>query len=150
MTAHPPKDRGGFTLVELAVVVMIVALLAAIAMPNLQRAIVKARATAAIAELQVIRVAVLNYLGDYHTYPPDRNRGVIPPRLDAYLPENFSFSTEYYVIDYDNWAPTQGFIGLTIITADTIIGGAMIDILGDNTWSNGKEKFTWVIDWTEG
>jgi len=102
-----------------------------------------------IAELEVVRVAVMSYLGDHHTYPPDRNRGTIPPGLEAYLPEGYSFTTEYYVIDYDNWAPSEGFIGLTVITPDTVIGGAMIDILGPNSWSNGTDKFTWVIDWID-
>lgn len=143
------RTRGGFTLVELAVVVLVVALLASIALPNFQRAIVKARATEAIAELQVIRVAVMGYLGDHHEYPPDRNRGTVPPGLAAYLPENYSFRQEYYTIDFDQWGPTRGFVGLTVITPDTILGAAMIDILGAGTWSNGKDKFTWVIDWID-
>ncbi len=141
-------DRRGFTLVELAVVVLIIALLAAIAMPNLQRAILKARAAEAVSELQVIRVGVLNYLGDYHAYPADKNRGQIPNGLADYLPANFTFVRPLYTIDYDEWSGSQGFVGLTIITKDKVFGAAMVDLLGANAWTNGNDKFTWVIDWT--
>lgn len=140
--------REGFTLVELAVVVLIVALLAVIATPNFQRALLKARAAEAVSELHVIRVAVLNYVGDRHTYPPDRNRGQIPPGLAEYLPANFSFVRPGYTIDYDEWSGSRGFVGLTIITQDRLLGQAMVDMLGTNTWSDGNQKFTWVVEWT--
>jgi len=159
MTPHPETDghgeprpgghRGGFTLVELAMVVLIIALLAAIGLPNFQRAVVRARATEAIAELQVIRVAVMGYLGEHHQYPADVNRGQVPDGLGPYLPEGYTFTTEYYTIDYDNWSGKDpGFVGLSVITTDAEIGAMMIDILGDNAWSNGSDRFTWVVDWT--
>jgi prepilin-type N-terminal cleavage/methylation domain-containing protein len=142
--------RGGFTLIELLVVVLVIALLTALAQPNLQRALLKARATAAVADLQVVRVAVLNYQGNNHAYPADEGRGVVPAGLDAYLPDNFSMQREYYTIDYDNWsAQEQGFVGLTIITTDALLGQEMVHILGPNTWSDGAQKFTWVIEWTK-
>jgi len=145
----PGRGRGGFTLAELLVVMAILSLLAGLAIPNLQRAILKARAADAIGDLEVIRVAVLQYQGDRHEWPPDRNRGQIPPGLEEYLPDGFSFVGDDYVMDYDNWSRNRGFIGLTIITQEPELGDAMLSLLGDGTWTNGRNKFTWILDWTE-
>lgn len=143
-------DRKGFTLVELVVVVLVIALLAALAQPNLQKAIIKARAAEAVSTLQVVRVAVLNYHGDHHTYPKDVGRGQIPAGLAAYMPTGFSLTQKYYTVDYDNWSTkSQGFVGLTVITKDALIGNEMVDMLRPNAWSNGSDKFTWVIEWTK-
>lgn len=143
-------DSRGFTLVEMAVVILIIAFLAAMAMPNLQRALLKARATAAVGDLDVIRVAVLNYHADHNAYPADVNRGIVPAGLASYLPGNFSMKRSSYTMDYDNWsAQAQGFVGLTIITTDKDLGQEMVHMLGDNTWSNNAQKFSWVIEWTK-
>jgi type II secretory pathway pseudopilin PulG len=133
---------------ELVVVVFIIALLAAIAQPNLHRALVKARATQAVQDLQVVRVAVLNYHANYHVYPPDVNRGQVPPGLGPYLPENWSLTQKYFTIDYDNWSTkSEGFVGVTVITPDAEIGAEMVSMLGPNAWTDGSQKFTWVIEW---
>jgi len=143
-------DRAGFTLVELVVVVAVIAFLAAIAAPNLQRAIVKARAAEAVSDLQVIRVAVLNYHADLSTYPRDVSRGRVPAGLASYLPQGFSLTQKYWTVDYDNWSTTsQGFVGLTVITTDKQVGQEMVRMLRPNAWSNGSDKFTWVIEWTK-
>lgn len=143
-------NRRGFTLVELVVVVLVIALLAALAQPNLQKAIIKARAAEAVSTLQVVRVAVLNYHGDHHVYPADVSRGQVPKGLAPYMPTGFSLTQKYYTVDYDNWsAQSQGFVGLTIITTDALIGNEMVNMLRPNAWSNGSNKFTWVIEWTK-
>ena len=142
--------RRGFTLVELAVVVAVIGFLASIAIPNFQRAVLKARATDAVSELHVIRIAVMNYVGDKHTWPADVGRGRIPTGLAEFLPSGFTFTPEGYVVDYDNWSTkSQGFIGLTVITTDAQLGQAVVDILGPNSWTDGGTKFTWVIEWTD-
>jgi len=136
--------------VELLVVVLIVAVLAAVAAPNLQRAIVKARAAEAISDLQVVRVAILNYHANHHVYPADVNRGQVPEGLGAYLPDGFSLTQKYYTMDYDNWSQTaEGFVGLTVITTDAVLGAEMVWMLRPNAWSNGSNKFTWVVEWTD-
>ena len=55
------KNRGGFTLVEIMIVVAIIALLAAIAVPNFLRARKRSQATRIIEDLRMIDAAVDQY-----------------------------------------------------------------------------------------
>jgi len=81
--------RRAFTLVEIMIVVAIVALLAAIAIPNLLRARLNANESAAIASLRSISTACEEYRGaqDPNSYPPDMSTMVnaIPPYVDPVL-----------------------------------------------------------------
>ena len=55
------KNRGGFTLVEIMIVVAIIALLAAIAVPNFLRARKRSQATRILDDLRVIDAAIDQY-----------------------------------------------------------------------------------------
>ena len=55
------KNRGGFTLVEIMIVVGIIALLAAIAVPNFLRARKRAQGTRCLEDLRIIDSAVDQY-----------------------------------------------------------------------------------------
>ena len=55
------KNRGGFTLVEIMIVVAIIALLAAIAVPNFLRARKRSQATRVLEDLRMIDGAVDQY-----------------------------------------------------------------------------------------
>lgn len=138
--------RGGFTLLEMAVAVVLVVFLGTLALPRLHRALVRARATEAVSDLHVVRVAVLGYLADHHEYPSDVMRGEMPPGLAPYLPEGFAWTTEHFVLDYDNWTDQEGFVGLAVITPDTEVGTVMADLLGNESWV-GRGRFTWILDW---
>src|SRR5438132_8603279 len=55
------KNRGGFTLVEIMIVVAIIALLAAIAVPNVLRARKRSQATRVLEDLRMLDSAIDQY-----------------------------------------------------------------------------------------
>ena len=132
-------------------VVLVIAILAAIAIPNMKSVLMRARAAEAVGDLQVLRHAVFSYLGDNHQWPPDAGVGVVPAGMAAYLPEGWSMVKENYEMNYDNWASVGqvDFIAVTVEVADTDFGSYVVDMLGPNAWTNGSFKFTWVLEWLE-
>ncbi len=63
--------RGGFTLVEIMIVVAIIALLAAIAVPNFLRSRKRSQATQVLEDLRVIDGAVDQYAIEFRKSPGD-------------------------------------------------------------------------------
>ena len=67
------------------IVVAIVALLAAIAVPAFMRARQRSQNAKFMNALRVATGAVEVYATEHHSYPPDVNRGIVPPGLASYL-----------------------------------------------------------------
>ena len=63
------RRDAGFTLAELVIVVLIVGLLAALAVPNVSGAIMRAKETALLENLRVMRNAIDDYHADKAAYP---------------------------------------------------------------------------------
>jgi prepilin-type N-terminal cleavage/methylation domain-containing protein len=64
MTRH----KSGFTIIELLIVLIVIGVLTAIAVPSFQQAKGRARAAALRADLRNLATAQEEYLGDHHVY----------------------------------------------------------------------------------
>jgi prepilin-type N-terminal cleavage/methylation domain-containing protein len=64
MLQNLKSNRGGFTLIEIMIVVAIIALLASVAVPNAVRARKRAQATALLEELRVLDAAKEQYAAE--------------------------------------------------------------------------------------
>jgi len=81
-------NKKGFTLVEIMIVVAIIALLAAIAIPNLLRARLNANESAAISALRTVSAAAISFRAVNAAYPAALNNlgaGSNPTYIDTVL-----------------------------------------------------------------
>lgn len=147
--------RGGFSLVELLVAVSIVGILAAIAIPNMRNMTFRARATTVAADIEVLRLATLDYNAEEHTWPAEVAAGVVPPELAGHLPDGFSFEGNGYQLDYEVLSFPTGLpgdptttllIGATVISTDDRLHNAVAELLGGNIVASAGNTHTVVID----
>jgi prepilin-type N-terminal cleavage/methylation domain-containing protein len=101
------KNKSGFTLVELLVVIAIIGILSSVVLASVRSARNKAYYNRALWEFRNINTALMLYLDDYGTYPPDATRDVAPTGFDVYLtgagtwPKAPWGPLSYY--DWDSW-----------------------------------------------
>lgn len=74
------------------IVVAIIALVAAIAVPGFMRARQRAQNAKFLNALRVGGDAIETYAIEHSSYPPDVNRGVVPPGLATYLDPTFNWT----------------------------------------------------------
>jgi prepilin-type N-terminal cleavage/methylation domain-containing protein len=72
----------GFTLIELLIVVAIIAILAAIAVPNFLEAQVRAKVSRVRSDQRTIATAMEAYAVDHNWYPPDSDNTILRPTED--------------------------------------------------------------------
>lgn len=71
-------NRRGFTLIELLIVVAIIGILAAIAIPNFMEAQVRAKVARSQADMRELKNAIYQYQVDWDTWPADSYGGTDP------------------------------------------------------------------------
>ncbi len=153
--ARPDGRRGGFSLVELLMAVSIVGILAGLAIPNMRNMTFRARATTVAADIEVLRLATLQYNADRNAWPPETGPGVVPTELSGFLPDGFSFDGNGYQLDYENLSfpgglpgdpTTTQLIAAAVTTADSQLANAIAELLGGNIVASVGNTHTVVID----
>ena len=81
------RDSKGFTLIELLIVVAIIGIIAAIAIPNLLNAIDRGKQKRTMADLRSIGTAVETYAVDNSVYPVAATAAILKPIIEngAYM-----------------------------------------------------------------
>src|SRR5687767_6423857 len=137
LTTLPRRRRRGFSLIELMTVMAVIGLLAALGIPRYRDMKRRAYSANIMSDFNTVRVAAYNYFADNATYPPDGGAGTAPAVLVPYLPQNFSFSTEQYTLDYDVWPspfnPSQLIVGVTVTSGDQ----ELVNMVARNIQSGG-------------
>ncbi|GMR12924.1 MAG: hypothetical protein BMS9Abin29_1119 [Gemmatimonadota bacterium] len=138
------RNERGFTLVELAIVVLIISILAALAQPHYTNMRTRARAAQAVSELAMLRSAVVRFQGLNHTWPPEAAEGEIPAGLEAQLQDGYTFTRSGYTLDYDYWGGAPFVVGVTLVTTDSDLGDMIMQIVG-SMWKAG-DRYSMVIE----
>ncbi len=82
--------RKGFTLIELLIVVAIIGILAAIAVPNFLNAQIRAKCARVVSDMKTLETALSMYRLDNNAYPP-ANKARVPGSGDNYHPNEIRF-----------------------------------------------------------
>src|SRR5271170_8022255 len=123
------KNRGGFTLVEIMIVVAIIALLAAIAVPNFLRARKRAQATRILEDLRVLDSSL-----DQYAIETGRTPGFTPAFAD--LQNYLKTGTLLYNTDTDLFGDSYGpFTVDSIPNVPTSAFNSLSDVIDPSFWS---------------
>ncbi len=120
--------KGGFTLVELLVVMLIIGLLLSIAVPRYFHTVAKARETVLRQDLLILREAIDKYLADLNQYPDSLTALVDKKYVKAVPVDPFTRSAETWTFvpsddperqgirDIHSGAPDKGADGTEVMS----------------------------------
>lgn len=148
------RRQKGFTLIELLIVVAIIGIIAAIAIPNLLNAINRGRQKRTMADIRNIGTAIESYSVDYNQYPrveTGQARALLNPYLEPTyirrIPVADGWNGDIYVDgdstngrEYTLWSGTRNKN-----TSMAYVGGPTTTFDADIIFSNGS-----FVQWPEG
>jgi general secretion pathway protein G len=151
------RRQKGFTLIELLIVVAIIGIIAAIAIPNLINAIQRGRQKRTMGDIRTLSTCVEAYATDWAFYPrvddgstPDLNNFTVPTYLRK-LPSRDGWNNPLYwggVAASDGGRAYSFWSGAKDGNSDYTLGGTggpKTDFNSDIVYSNGT-----FIQWPEG
>ncbi|MBN2328381.1 MAG: prepilin-type N-terminal cleavage/methylation domain-containing protein [Candidatus Omnitrophica bacterium] len=100
--------RQGFTLIELLIVVAIIGILAAIAVPNFLNAQIRAKCSRAISDMKTIETSLEMYRLDNNDYPP-ADKALAPGSGDYFHPNEIRYYRLTTPVSYLNSIPKDPF-----------------------------------------
>ena len=121
------RNKKGFTLIELLIVVAIIGIIAAIAIPNLLSAIQRSKQKRSMSDMRSLGTGLGAYQVDFNGYPADQTLGALdyldpnymvnPPLRDGWRNSwNYtaspggSFTQEYTLISYGKNLGSDGYV----------------------------------------
>jgi prepilin-type N-terminal cleavage/methylation domain-containing protein len=134
------RRSAGFTLIELVVVLLFVAVIAALTIPNYLSLVRKTHVMQVVADVQAVRAAAYIYYGDTLKWPREAAPGVIPPELADRLPSGTAFTRPDYMLDWDNWYTVRGRllypgsgigVGIGVVSDDATLVDGVQSILAN-------------------
>ena len=134
------KESGGFTLIELMVVVVIIAVLAAISLPLYQNHIKKTRRTAAMGDLQGLAQSMEREFVRNQSYVgADADGNTVPDNFSSVSPVDSD--TAYYNLRIVSISANAFTLRATPIAGTLVASDGMIELnsVGQRSWDRGND-----------
>jgi len=153
-TLRAGRTRRAFTLVEIMIVVVIIGLLAALAIPAAARVRQAAQNSRYISDLRTFAQGYETYATEHGTWPPNAATGIVPVGMSGYIKDN-SWTQVNSVggrwnWDFNNFGVTASIstTGVTASDAQMTVVDAQIDD-GDLTtgrFQKSGTRFLFILE----
>lgn len=140
--------RKGFTLIELLIVVAIIGILAAIAVPNFMNAQIRAKISRAVSDMRNLETALEMYRVDFNIYPP-WTKPRAQPTGDNIHPNEIRFYRLTTPISYIATIPSDPFVNFQDQSGYQLWGTAYDyteTVDPDVTWHANAYGYMWRMN----